>query len=330
MESRFNRHSERLIERHGQKVWRLGLDAGFSCPHREGGRGRGGCSFCAPDAGRAAYQHDPGWDLPPLDVQVRRAVGFTRKRYDAHAFFLYFQAYSCTNLPVRELKPVYDQAIEALEEAAPGSFRGLVVSTRPDCFDEEKAQLLASYVHSGAEVWLELGLQSSHDETLKRINRGHTVQDYVEASSIAGRAGLRRAVHIILGLPGEGKKEMLETVAFVGRHGIEGIKFHDLRLAKGSSLARSYPSGEFSPLHPSRLPSLLADCIEILPLQVEIIRLCADFGRDAVIDVFPHPDKNRLYVAVEKELSRRGSRQGQGPGQRLGQRPGQEQRQELA
>ena len=310
MESRFNRHADRLIERHGEKVWRLGIDAGFTCPHREGGRGRGGCSFCSPEAGLATYQHAGPRLVQDLDEQISRAVAFTRRRYGARLFFLYFQAYSCTNLPVEELGPVYDRAIAALEAVAPGSLRGLVVSTRPDCFDVEKAGLLASYAGSGREIWLELGLQSANDATLRRIHRGHSARDYAEAAAIAGEAGLRRAVHVILGLPGEGRAAMLKTVEFAARCGLEGVKFHDLRLAVGSALAHQYPAGEFAPLHPSRLPALLADCLEALPPEVEILRLCADFLPGAAIKVFPPPEKNRLYLAVEAELERRGTRQG--------------------
>jgi radical SAM protein (TIGR01212 family) len=310
MESRFNRHADRLAERHGGKVWRLGVDAGFSCPHREGGRGRGGCAFCSPEAGLATYQHEGERLVEDLDEQICRAIAFTRRRYGAKLFFLYFQAYSCTNLPPDELRPIYERAIAIVEREAPGALRGMIVSTRPDCFDAEKAALLGSYADSGLEVWLELGLQSSSEATLARINRGHGAGAYAEAAAQAGAAGLRRAAHVILGLPGEGRRGMLETVRFAAACGLEGIKFHDLRLARGSALERAYPAGEFAPLHPSRLPGLLADCLELLPPRVEVMRLAADFLPGAALDVFPPPEKNRLYRAVEAELARRGARQG--------------------
>lgn len=310
MDSRFNRHSERLAERHGTRVWRLGIDAGFTCPHREGGRGRGGCAFCAPGAGLAPYQRRLESGTGDLEAQIGRALSFARQRYGAKAFFLYFQAYSCTNLPVDRLERVYGDAMREFGEMAPGTLKGIVVSTRPDCLDREKARLLASYIGRGLEVWLELGLQSSSDATLARVNRGHTSAAYAEAAAIAGEAGLRRAAHVILGLPGEGRREMLETIAFAARAGLEGIKFHDLRIAKGSALANSLPAGEFSPLHPSRLPALLADCIERLPPQVEVMRLCADFAPSETIDIFPPPEKFRLTISVEEELERRGARQG--------------------
>ena len=320
MDSGFNRHADRLIERHGEKVWRLGIDAGFTCPHRAGkrddggGRGAGGCRFCSPEAGLATYQHEGRRLVTDLEEQIGRAVGFTRSRYKARLFFLYFQAYSCTNLPPDELKTLYDRAIAILAGIAPGSLRGLVVSTRPDCFDAEKATLLASYAASGLEVWLEMGLQSSSDVTLRLINRGHSAQAYAKAVEIAGKAGIRRAVHVMLGLPGEGRRQMLDTIGFVAACGGEGIKFHDLRLVHGSALARAFPAGEYAPLHPSRLPGLLADCLEILPPQFEVMRLSADFRPGEALDIFPPTEKKRLYTAVEAELRRRGTRQGSARG----------------
>jgi len=310
MESRFNRHSDRLVERHGERVWRIGLDAGFGCPHRRGGRGEGGCAFCAPDAGLAAYQHDGPRLVESLDEQLDRGLGFMRSRYKARRFFLYFQAYTCTNLPVGRLAPIYDKAIALFNAKAPGTLRGLVVSTRPDCLDRPKAELLASYASGGLEVWLELGLQSSKDATLARINRGHDVQAFVDAARVSQGLGLKRACHLILGLPGESRADMLRSAQFAAAQGMEGIKFHDLRLVKGSALARNLPAGEFSALHPSRLPGLLADILETLPWELEILRLSADFPKEQCLDVFQPLEKNQLYTAVEEVLAARDTRQG--------------------
>jgi radical SAM protein (TIGR01212 family) len=310
MESRFNRHSDRLVERHGERVWRIGLDAGFTCPHRQGGRGAGGCAFCAPEAGLAAYQHDGRRLVEDLDEQISRGLGFLRSRYKARLFFLYFQAYSCTNLPVAQLSWIYDGAIALFNAKAPGSLRGIVVSTRPDCLDRAKAELLSSYAAGGLEVWLELGLQSSSDASLARINRGHDVQAFVDAAGASRGLGIKRACHLILGLPGESKSDMLRSAAFAAVQGMEGIKFHDLRLVKGSSLARCLAAGEYAPLHPSRLPGLLAEILETLPWDMEILRLSADFPKGQCFDLFPPYEKNRLYTAVEGILKAGNSRQG--------------------
>jgi len=312
MESRWNRHGDRLLERHGARVWRLGIDAGFTCPHRDSGRGKGGCAFCSPEAGLAAYQHQGEHIVTGLGDQIARAVDFTSRRYGARMFFLYFQAYSCTNLPAAALKDVYDEAIASLDRIAPGTLRGMVISTRPDCFDADKAELLASYAAGGMEVWLELGLQSSRDATLERIHRGHDSASYAEAAAVAGRRGLKRAAHIILGLPGESRNDMLSTVRFAVACGLEGVKFHDLRLVRGSPLEKSYPAGELALMHPSRLPRLLADCIEILPPAVEVMRLSADFPRGSICAPFEPPEKFQLYRAVEEEMASRGTRQGGG------------------
>ena len=312
MESRFNRHPDRLVERHGGRVWRLGIDAGFSCPHRAQGRGGGGCAFCSPEAGLATYQHDGETIVEDLEAQICRAAEFTRRRYGAELFFLYFQAYSCTNLPAPELKAIYDNAISIFREKVPGRLRGIVVSTRPDCFEDEKAAVLSGYLSEGMEIWVEFGLQSSDDETLRRINRGHTAGDFKTAAAAASKAGLRKAAHVMFGLPGEGREQMLNSVRFVAECGIEGIKFHDLKLCRGSGLAREFPAGEFAPLHPDRLPPLLADSLEILSPEVEVMRLGADFPKGAAIDMFPHRDKFWLYDSVEALLKERGSRQGSG------------------
>jgi hypothetical protein len=260
----------------------------------------------------AAYQHKGEEVVQDLEEQISRAVGFTRSRYEAQAFFLYFQAYSCTNLPADRLGAIYERAIASLDEIASGTLRGMVISTRPDCLSPEKAKLLAGYAARGLEVWLELGLQSAHDKTLARINRGHDFSDFVQAARQTEGLGLKRACHIILGLPGESKADMVSTVRSAVDLGMEGLKFHDLRLVRGSRLERTFPAGEYSPLHPTRLPGLLADLLEIVPWDVEILRLSADFPKNQCVDVFPPVEKFQLHRALEKELESRDSWQGKG------------------
>jgi uncharacterized protein len=319
--SRFNRHSEALRARHGDRVWRLGIDGGFSCPNRDaaGGSGRGGCSFCAPDGSRAPYLPGPGASIA---AQVEAGASFLRRRYGARLFFLYFQAFSSTFAPAPVLRDRYDEAIGAARAllgrgAGPGAtgaggdaLRGLVVSTRPDCIDESAARLLASYAGEGLELWVELGLQSAHDRTLRAIGRGHGFAEYASATRLLAGRGLRIAAHLILGLPGEGRDDMLETVRAAAALGLDGVKFHDLRVLEGTRLAREYRAGEFAPMHPTRLPGLLADCIEELDPSCEVLRLSADAPPAATIAPRGSPDKGALYRAVEEELEARGTRQG--------------------
>ena len=309
-----NRQAEALRLRHGDRVWRIGLDGGFSCPNRRAGRGSGGCSYCAPEAGRAVYLPE---GRPSIAQQVEAGVAFLRRRYGARLFSPYFQAFSSTFAAVPELRARYDEALRATRENAPDGLRGLVVSTRPDCIDEEKAVLLASYAESGLEIWVELGLQSSHDATLSRIRRGHDYAcflgalDTLRAASGATRGGgLRVAVHLILGLPGESRADMLETVSRIASLRLDGVKFHDLLVPRGSVLASEYLAGELSLVHPSRLPGLLADCLELLDPACEVIRLRSDAPSDEILAPRSRPDKADLYRAVEAELSSRGTRQG--------------------
>jgi uncharacterized protein len=322
--SLFNRHSEALLSRHGGRVWRLGLDGGFSCPNREGARGagRGGCSFCGADGSRAPYLPGPG---ASLSEQVDAGIAFLRRRYGARLFFLYFQAFSSTYAQVEVLRRRYDEALDAARAILGGgdangptgerrpeadALRGLVVSTRPDCVDEAVADLLASYAALGLETWVELGLQSSSDRTLRAIGRGHDHAAFERAARALEGRGLRVAAHLVLGLPGEGRREMLESARSVAALGLSGVKFHDLRVLEGTRLAREYRAGEFAPMHPSRLPGLLADCMEELPPSCEVIRLCSDTPAGATIAPRATMDKTVLYRAVEGELAARGSRQG--------------------
>jgi len=317
-----------LKERFGQKVWRLGIDAGFTCPHRSSDRLQGGCRFCAPDGNVSAYQKG-NRRVASIEAQLERAIKFTRRRYHAKAFFLYFQAYSCTNAPLAELELIYEEAIDAFSRTYQKAIRteesegknedafspanplkGIIVSTRPDCFDMGKAALLARYARRGFEVWIEFGLQSAHDDTLTFLHRNHTVNDYLEAMKIAEHAQLRRTTHLICGLPGESRKMMLETAHLVASTATEGVKFHDFRIPQGSAFARSFQTGEITQLHPLRLPALLADCLEIMPPSTEIMRLSSDFRPDECIDIHQPLDKHLLARLVDEELARRNSFQG--------------------
>ena len=312
-QARMNRHADALRHRHGDRVWRIGLDGGFSCPNRRTGRGSGGCSYCAPEGGRALYLPE---GQTAIGEQVEAGIAFLRRRYEARLFFPYFQAFSSTFAPPSLLEERFDEALRATSENAPGGLRGLVVSTRPDCIDEEKAALLSSYAERGLEVWIELGLQSSHDRTLARIRRGHDYACFLRALAILrdatarSAARLRIAAHLILGLPGESQADMLETVSRIAKLGLDGVKFHDLLVPKASALASEYLAGELTLMHYSRLPALLADCLELLDPACEVIRLRSDASSGGLVAPTRRPDKAELYRAVEAELFSRGSRQG--------------------
>jgi uncharacterized protein len=304
---RINRQADALKARYGDRVWRLGLDGGFSCPNRLRGRASPGCSYCAPAAARAIYLPE---GEASISAQVEAGLAFLQRRYGAKLFFPYFQAFSSTFAAPAILRARYDEALHTLRGLAPGALRGLVVSTRPDCVDRATAELLASYAREGLEVWVELGLQSSHDATLRRIGRGHDYAAFLRARELLARAGLKTAVHLILGLPGEGRAEMLETVSRIAALGLEGVKFHDLLIPLGCALASEYLLGELSLVHARRLPALLADCLELLPPGCEVIRLCSDARPTELLTPRRREDKTMVYQAVEAILAERGTRQG--------------------
>jgi len=245
-----------------------------------------------------------------LDLQVGRGLAFLERRYKATMFFLYFQAFSSTFAPLEVLRERYDAAISSLERRRPSSLRGLVVSTRPDCVSAEVAELLESYARRGLEVWVELGLQSAVDATLERINRGHRVEDFARARALLSRPGIRTAAHLIIGLPGEGRDEVLAGPRLLAELGVEGVKFHDLFVPRGSALAGEYLSGELALLSPERYLGYLADSIELLPPETEVIRLCSDAQAGERLAPRSRDDKFLIYRGLEAELLRRGSRQG--------------------
>jgi radical SAM protein (TIGR01212 family) len=307
-----------LRERHGCLVYRVAVDAGFTCPNRHEGRSGKGCTFCAEEGARAPYQTGfaapsiPSGErcgMPPgaaesLRSQVQNGVSFLRRRYGAEAFILFFQAYSNTNAPARMLRQVYDAGL------ALAPFKGLNVATRPDCLDAEKADLLASYRDRGLEVWVELGLQSAHDATLRRIGRGHTVADFLSAHRLLVDRGLKVAIHLILGLPGEGAEEILDTARWIARQRPDGVKIHNLHVPKATVLAREFLQGEITVPAAGRHLEYVISMLEQLPPETVIMRLTCDTPRQMLAAPRGFPPKQAFMELLAQEMRARGARQG--------------------
>lgn len=293
-------YSRYLRDRHGCTVYRVAVDAGFSCPNRAGGRSGRGCSYCAEDGARAPYLGS----RESLKNQVESAMGFLASRYGAEAFILFFQAFSNTNAPVGELRRIYDGGLEL------GSFRGLNVATRPDCVDAEKAALLASYKERGLEVWVELGLQSACDATLLRIDRGHSRDDFVRAYTLLKEWDLKVAVHLIFGLPGEGMTSIMETIEAVARLDPDGVKIHNLHVPLGTVLAVEMAKGELTVPSPERHLEYVIAAIERLPPRTVVMRLTCDTPLERLMlprDFWP---KGTFTARLAAEMKARGARQG--------------------
>jgi radical SAM protein (TIGR01212 family) len=203
-----------LRERFGRRVQKITLDAGLTCPHR-GPDKTGGCIYCnASGSGTGSHARGLG-----LSTQVEQQILFMRRRYKAQAFIAYFQSFSNTYAPVDELRSMYDTVLPYPEIV------GLAIGTRPDCIDGEKLDLIARYTPERL-VWMEYGIQSASDETLRRINRGHDVQTFVDAVNLTSRYPVRRCAHVIIGLPGEGMDDYLRTAGLVSSLPVTDIKIH--------------------------------------------------------------------------------------------------------
>ncbi|MDC7223430.1 MAG: TIGR01212 family radical SAM protein [Spirochaetales bacterium] len=301
MKSPCRTYSSYLKEKYGRPAYRVGVDGGFSCPNRDSDRMGGGCTYCDPYGSRSAYMGERKLDL---QGQIDHSISAMKKRYGVDIFMLYFQAYTSTYGSVEELKSLYDQGLACYD------FSELIVSTRPDCLDEEKADLLASYIRPDFDVWVELGLQSIHGVTLDRINRGHGPEEFYRAMELLEKKGIKRVVHLILGLPGEDRSMMMETVERVNELRPEGLKFHNLHIPSGSPLYREYERGELTFPGSTRHISYLVDALERVHSDTVIMRLTTDSPspRNSTPGVFLN--KSEVWRRTADILLARGSYQG--------------------
>ncbi len=287
----------------GARVAKLPIDAGFTCPNRDGRSGTGGCIYCD---GRGSSLRRAG-PLPSVTAQLTAM----RERYLGHGatrFIPYFQTFTNTDAPPEQLRALWDEAIGFSPDVV-----GLAVGTRPDCVPDAILDLLASY-GSRVRVHLELGLQSAHPSTISRINRGHTREQFDDAARRAAARGIEVVAHVILGLPGETPAMMRETARALAALPIAGLKIHALLVLEGTALAEDWRRGGV------QLPDLptyagwVADVLELLPPGIFIERLTADGYRDVLLAPAWSGNKLAVLNAIERELAQRDSRQGCGRG----------------
>ncbi|HGF7476560.1 TPA: TIGR01212 family radical SAM protein [Vibrio mimicus] len=258
-----------LQRRYGEKVHKLTLHGGFSCPNRDGTIGRGGCTFCnvASFANEETQQQSIHDQLKDRAGEIKRA-----KKYLA-----YFQAYTSTYAEVQVLKSMYEQALEVADIV------GLCVGTRPDCVPDAVLELLADYVQQGYEIWLELGLQTAHDHTLKRINRGHDFACYAEITAKARALGIKVCTHLIVGLPGEWRSENMSTLQQVLKVGTDGIKLHGLHIVEGSTMAKAWRAGRLAVLEQDEYVSIACEMIRSTPPQIIYHRVSSAARRPTLL-----------------------------------------------
>ncbi|MCH1925396.1 TIGR01212 family radical SAM protein [Shewanella sp. C32] len=248
----------------GQRVQKLTLDAKFTCPNRDGTLGVGGCTFC----NVASFSYAANTDAS-LTIAEQLHGGKQRLREKAEKFLAYFQAYTSTYEEYSLLKRRYDEALKSADLV------GLCVGTRPDCVPDSVLQLLAQYQQQGFEVWLELGLQSAHDQTLRRINRGHDFAAYQDAVTRARNLGLKVCTHLILGLPSETALAHQQTLERVLDVGVDGLKLHPLHIVEGSVMAKAWRAGRLQPLTIEEYAATATNLIRRTPTSVVYHRVTA-------------------------------------------------------
>ena len=256
--------SDYLRQTFGERVQRVSIHGGMTCPNRDGTTGEGGCIYC--DNGSFHMGHG---DAVTVAEQMERGREWAARRYKVRKFIAYFQTFSNTYAPVKELRQLYSEAT-AFDDVV-----GLMVGTRPDCLDGEKIALLAEF-NERITTWVELGLQTSHDRTLKLINRGHDRATSEEATRELVAAGIPVAAHAILGLPGESEADMLATADWFRELGVQGVKLHHLHAVKGTPMETMLNNGQWSPPAVDTYVGWASRFMAGLPAGTVMMRLVGD------------------------------------------------------
>nr|WP_027871056.1 TIGR01212 family radical SAM protein [[Eubacterium] cellulosolvens] len=284
------RLSDALKEQFGQKVYKLSLSAGCTCPNRDGRIGTGGCTFCSEGGSgdfAAAFR--------PIEEQIEEA----RKRVDAkipasipmdqRKYIAYFQSFTSTYGDTERLRGIFSGAVDREEIA------GLSIGTRPDCLEDDKVEMLRE-LNARKPVWVELGLQTIHQETAERIHRGYRLEVFEDTYQRLKEAGLTVIVHVILGLPGESREMMLETVRYLASltPELDGIKLQLLHVLRGTALAEEYEKEPFELFTPESYCATVVDCLKLLPEHTVIHRMTGDGPRKLLIAPLWSTDKKRV------------------------------------
>lgn len=300
---RFNAYSNYFKKVFGERVQKLSIDAGFTCPNRDGSKGRGGCTYCNNDAFNPSYC-DPS---KSVEQQIREGMEFHAWRYKKPGKYLaYFQPYSNTYKSLDELKSIYDQALQFPEIA------GLVIGTRPDCIDDEKLEYFAGLARTHYVI-IEYGIESCFDKTLKKINRGHTFKESRQAIEKTAAAGLKCGAHLIFGLPGESRKEMMSEAGILSKLPLTNIKFHQLQIIKGTRMEKDYKENpeQYQFFELEEYISFIVDFIEHLNPNFIIERFAGEVPpRFQAGPGWGLVRNEKIVEMVEAELERRNSYQG--------------------
>jgi len=296
---RYNDLGRYLRKRFGCRVQKITIDAGFSCPNRDGTLSSVGCIYCnGKGSGTgAADRGESIWD------QIQGGKARLAARYKAKKFIAYFQAFTNTYAPCDLLRSRYSEALRDPDMV------GLAIGTRPDCVDEEKLALIESYGTTHM-VWMEYGLQSIHNRTLRKINRKHTYEDFVHAVRMTQGRNIMICAHVILGLPGESKEDVLDTARAITDLGIEGVKIHSLYVLRNTPLARISQTTGFKSLDQRTYVDWAVAFLEHLSSEIIVQRLTGDPSRADLIEPAWALNKQQTLSLIQQALEERGSCQG--------------------
>lgn len=296
---RYYTWSKHLKEQFGFKVFKVALDAGFDCPNRDGTVAYGGCTFCSvAGSGDFAGNH-----ADTIDVQFQNIKEKMHRKWKDGKAMAYFQAYTNTHAPLPVLKEKFEAAL-AQEDVV-----GLSIATRPDCLPDEVVDYLAE-LNERTYLWVELGLQTIHEETAKLVNRAHDYSTYVEGVQKLRKHNIRVCTHIINGLPGETLDMMMATAKEVATLDVQAIKIHLLHLLKGTPMVKQYEKGQLTFLDKEAYINLVADQLEVLPPEMVIQRITGDGPIDQMIGPMWSVNKWDVLNGIDHVLNERDSWQG--------------------
>jgi radical SAM protein (TIGR01212 family) len=288
-----------IRERFGENVKKIPIDAGFTCPNRDGALGTGGCIFCS----RRGSGDTAGSSDRTVEQQISEGMAYHKKRYGIRKYIAYFQAFTGTYADPGYLRSLYGRVSQI------DGIVGIAIATRPDCLAPEILDIISDLSHK-KYVWVELGLQTMHERTAELINRKYPLWRFEEALEGLRTRGIDAVCHIILGLPGESREDMVQTARYVSGSGVRGIKIHLLHVLEGTALADMYRDGRYEPLSREDYVEAVADCLEVLSPDIAVHRLTGDGPRDILLAPLWSLDKIGVLHDIDRELRWRNTWQG--------------------
>ena len=290
--------NEEMVRRFGCKVYKIALDGGFTCPNRDGTLDTRGCIFCS---GRGSGDFAFGGE--EIDRQIEYAIALVAAKNKGGKYIAYFQNFTSTYAPVKKLRILYEKAVSHPDVVA------LSIGTRPDCLPDDVVDLL-SEINKIKPVWVELGLQTIHEKTAEYIRRGYKLPVYDEAVKKLKNAGIDVITHMIIGLPGETREDIIETARYIGESGADGIKLQLLHVLKDTDLAVDYEAGKFELPTLEEYIDVLAECIKVLPENMVIHRITGDGAKKDLIAPLWSGDKKRVLNTINRTFDMLNLQQG--------------------